>query len=66
LAAREVIILTDDLDGTDGAETVQFSVDGTSYEIELAPKNRARFDKALAPYLESARRIPKPRKRRTA
>lgn len=64
MATREIVILTDDIDGTEGAETVQFAVDGTSYEIELAPKQRAKFDKALAPFVGNARRIPKKRSAR--
>ena len=53
------VIVTDDLDGSDNAETVSFGLDGVTYEIDLAKKNRAKLEKALAPYLEAARRVPR-------
>lgn len=65
MAQREEVILIDDIDGTEGADTISFSVNGTSYELELAAKNQAKFDKALAPFIDNARRIPKTRKTRT-
>ena len=41
------VVVTDDLDGSPGAETVSFGVDGHSYEIDLSEKNRAGFGKSL-------------------
>lgn len=52
MAAR--IILTDDMDGTEGAETVQFAFDGVSYRIDLAEKNRDKLAKVLAPFIAKA------------
>jgi len=55
--AREVIEkLVDDLDGGGAQETVQFGLDGTSYEIDLSKKNAAALRKALVPYLAGARK----------
>jgi nucleoid-associated protein Lsr2 len=55
--ARTVVThITDDLDGTSGAEEVAFSFDGTDYTIDLAKKNRAAFEKALKPFLDGATR----------
>jgi hypothetical protein len=55
--AREVIEkLVDDLDGGDADETVQFGLDGTSYEIDLSKKNAAALRKALVSYLAGARK----------
>jgi hypothetical protein len=53
------VIVTDDLDGSDNAETVSFGFDGVTYEIDLAKKNRAKLEKALAPYIEAGRRVPR-------
>jgi hypothetical protein len=53
------VIVTDDLDGSDSAETVSFGFDGVTYEIDLAKKNRAKLEKALAPYIEAGRRVPR-------
>lgn len=58
------IVLTDDLDGSEGAETVSFSIDGRNYEIDLAPKSRAAFDKAFTKYLTHARRVSSTQARR--
>jgi hypothetical protein len=55
------ILLTDDLDGSDlpagKGETVTFSLDGSSYEIDLRTKNAAALRKVLAVYIEAARPI---------
>jgi Lsr2 len=56
--ARNVsVVVTDDIDGSSGAETVTFGFDGTTYEIDLSKSNRAKLDAAVAPYLEAGRRI---------
>lgn len=51
------IVLTDDIDGSEGAETLAFAIDGRGYEIDLAAKNRAAFEKALTKYVDNARRV---------
>jgi nucleoid-associated protein Lsr2 len=58
------VIITDDLDGSENAQTVSFGLDGVSYEIDLAKKNRARLERALAPFIEAARRVPRGGRRR--
>jgi hypothetical protein len=52
------VIITDDLDGSAKAETVSFGVGGVTYEIDLGSTNRARLEKALAPFMEAGRRVP--------
>jgi hypothetical protein len=49
------IMLIDDLDGSEAAETVRFSIGDIEYEIDLSDKNVGEFNKALAPYLEKSR-----------
>lgn len=49
-------IRTDDLDGTEGAETVTFSLGPEAFEIDLSEKNAATLRKVLAPYIEAGRR----------
>ena len=56
MAKRQIDVLTDDLDGSDADGTLTFAVDGASYELELSKKNRAAFDKAVAPYIAAARK----------
>lgn len=65
--ARSVsVIMTDDLDGSDDAETVSFGFGGAVYEIDLGQKNRAKLEKALAPFIEAGRRVPRGGRRRGA
>jgi hypothetical protein len=51
------VVVSDDLDGSDGAETVSFGFEGVSYEIDLSDKNRAKLDKAFTPFIEHGRRV---------
>jgi hypothetical protein len=48
--------LVDDLDGGEAAESVAFSIDGKSYEIDLSEKHAAELRDAFAPFVGSARR----------
>jgi hypothetical protein len=50
------VTLVDDLDGSEAAETVVFSLDDRGYELDLSEKNAAKLRKALKPYLAAARR----------
>lgn len=67
MAQRTVTILSDDLDGKESSdiETVAFGFDGANYEIDLSKKNRAAMEKALAPYLNAARKATSTRARTT-
>ena len=49
------VTLLDDIDGTEDAETVTFTVNERSYEMELAPANLAKLEEALALFIEKAR-----------
>lgn len=60
------VIMTDDLDGSEDAETVSFGFGGVTYEIDLGKKNRAKLEKALAPFIEAGRRVPRGGRRRSA
>lgn len=57
MARREIVVYTDDLDGTEGAETVKFGLDGVQYEIDLAEKNATKLREALAPFISAARKV---------
>jgi len=48
--------LLDDLDGGEAAESVSFSLDGKSYEIDLSENHAAALRDAFAPFVSSARR----------
>lgn len=61
MAERIVHQLVDDVDGTEIAEgkgeSIEFSVRGVSYRIDLSSANTAKFDKALKPYLDVASKV---------
>jgi hypothetical protein len=50
------IRLIDDLTGEAADETVEFGVDGKSYEIDLSKDNAGKLRDALAEFVGSARR----------
>ncbi|MGW7364838.1 histone-like nucleoid-structuring protein Lsr2 [Streptomyces sp. NPDC054841] len=56
MAQRVVVTLFDDIDGGEAAETVSFSLDGKSYEIDLNPANAKKLRNALAPYVAAGRK----------
>ena len=56
--AREVLqVISDDLDGSSDATTIEFGLDGVSYSIDLSSKNEGTLRTALAPYLEVATKV---------
>ena len=56
--ARQVITtLIDDLDGKAADRTVEFSLDGTSYTIDLSEANAGKLRKALDPFIEAGTRL---------
>jgi nucleoid-associated protein Lsr2 len=61
MVQRVEVQLVDDLDGTDvrtgRGETVEFALDGMTYEIDLTSKNAAALRKALAAYVAAGRRV---------
>ena len=56
MAKTVSVVISDDLDGSPGAETVTFGIEGHSYEIDLGEKNLAKFEKSLQPFMEAGRR----------
>jgi hypothetical protein len=56
MGKKEVVTITDDIDGREGAQTVTFSYAGRNYEIDLGKKNRAKLEKALEPFIAAARK----------
>jgi Lsr2 len=56
--------LVDDLDGRSAAhETVEFEIDGVSYQIDLSSKNARRLRKDLGKWIAASRRVGGRRKR---
>jgi hypothetical protein len=56
MAQKVSVLLVDDMDGGEAHETVPFSIDGTSYEIDLSSENANKLRKELAVYIDHARK----------
>jgi hypothetical protein len=57
MVARQ--ILYDDLDNSEGASTVRFSVEDQAFEIDLSDTNAERLARALEPFVRVARPVGK-------
>jgi hypothetical protein len=58
VAQKTQILYVDDIDGTEAEGTVRFGYSGVDYEIDLNSTHTEEFAKAIAPYLEAARKLP--------
>jgi hypothetical protein len=56
MAQKVVVSLVDDLDASEADETVEFGLDGASYEIDLSDANAAKLRDELADFVAHARR----------
>lgn len=57
MAKKVITTVLDDIDGSEGAETVTFSLGGVSYEIDLGAKNVEKLEAALEPYISAGRKV---------
>ena len=57
VAQKVQVVLVDDLDGGQADETVSFSLDGVSYEIDLSAANAETMRDTLAQFVGVARRV---------
>jgi hypothetical protein len=57
MAQRVNVVLVDDIDNSDAAETVSFAIDGVDYEIDLSEEHAAELREAISLYTGHARRI---------
>ena len=55
MAKTVIVKLTDDIDGGDADETVYFSLDGKSYEIDVNSQNASRVRAAFEPFIAKGR-----------
>ncbi len=56
MAKQTVIQMTDDLDGSEATQSIEFSFRGKSYTIDLNDANASDFNDAVAPYIAAADR----------
>lgn len=61
MAKQTVYQITDDIDGRilseEENETIQYSIDGRHYEIDLGSDNAEKFREALEPYVAVSRKV---------
>ena len=59
MVQKVLVRYVDDIDGTEAGtvETVQFAVDGVSYEIDLNEVNGTNLRNAFSDYVANARRV---------
>ncbi|HLS03575.1 MAG TPA: Lsr2 family protein [Actinomycetales bacterium] len=57
MAQRTQVILIDDIDGSEAAETISFALDGVNYEMELSEENAEKLRNELGVWIKNARRV---------
>lgn len=57
MARKTTVELVDDLTGEVASDTVQFGIDGVSYEIDLTDENAEKLRDSLRVWVEKSRRI---------
>lgn len=50
------VLLVDDIDGSEAAETVRFGLDGIRYEIDLSGEHAEELRALIGSYIKNARR----------
>lgn len=67
MAKKVTVSLIDDVDGESIAdETIEFGIDGVSYEIDLSSANAAKLREEMEQWVSSARRVSGRRRVKTA
>ncbi len=56
MAQRVQVILEDDIDGSEASETVEFALDGVTYEIDLNDQHASSLRDDFAKWVGEARR----------
>jgi hypothetical protein len=57
MAQKVQVLLVDDVDGGEAAESVTFGLDGVTYEIDLSDKNAGKLRDGLATWVANGRRV---------
>jgi hypothetical protein len=56
MAQKVTVTLVDDIDGSTAEETLEFGLDGVSYQIDLSGDNAGKLREILSDYVDHARR----------
>ena len=57
MGKKEIVTVTDDFDGTEGASTVRVGLDGREWEVDLSPTNGKELRDFLQHYIDVGRRL---------
>lgn len=57
MAKKTVVLLEDELDGSEADETIKFGLDGTEYEIDLNKAHVAELRRALERFTNAGRKV---------
>jgi hypothetical protein len=57
MAKKTVVVLEDDIDGSEATETLSFALDGSEYEIDLNEGHANELREALARFTNAGRRV---------
>src|SRR3954471_4634782 len=59
MAQKTIVTLVDDLTGeeAENISTVEFAIDGVTYELDLTDENSTKLHDALSPYAKAGRKL---------
>jgi len=57
MAKKTVVVLEDDIDGSEASETISFALDGSEYVIDLNEGHANELREALARFTDAGRRV---------
>ncbi|WP_310258519.1 histone-like nucleoid-structuring protein Lsr2 [Pseudarthrobacter oxydans] len=57
MAKKTVVLLEDDIDGSEASETISFALDGSDYEIDLSEGHANELREALARFTNAGRKV---------
>ncbi|MBT2566993.1 Lsr2 family protein [Arthrobacter sp. ISL-85] len=57
MAKKTVVLLEDDIDGSEATETLSFALDGSEYEIDLNDGHASELREALARFTNAGRKV---------
>ena len=57
MAKKTVVLLEDDIDGSEAKETISFALDGSEYEIDLNEGHASELREALARFTNAGRKV---------
>ena len=63
MAKKTVVLLEDDIDGSEATETLSFALDGSDYEIDLNEGHAKELRDALARFTNAGRKVSRGRGR---